>query len=157
MVNIINGFYIIKDKFFTDISDQLLVDNKNENRPHYYCFKDDLEIIWIIPVTSQKDKIIENKKKNEKRSEDLFHYLKIGHKISILLIANMFPITEDYIKREYTISNKPFRLLNKKEIKIIDKKARRILALLKKGFKFTPKQLDVLKIESYLKSKILSK
>ena len=35
-----NGFYIVKDKFFEDMSDPYLKGNKEENRPHYYCFED---------------------------------------------------------------------------------------------------------------------
>ena len=35
------GFYIIKDKFFEDIPDPYLKENKAGNRPHYYCFKDE--------------------------------------------------------------------------------------------------------------------
>ena len=34
------GFYIIKEKFFEDMSDPFLKGNKGENRPHYYCFED---------------------------------------------------------------------------------------------------------------------
>lgn len=34
------GFYIIKDKFFEDMSDPYLKGNKAGNRPHYYCFED---------------------------------------------------------------------------------------------------------------------
>lgn len=34
------GFYIIKDKFFEDMSDPYLKGNKDGNRPHYYCFED---------------------------------------------------------------------------------------------------------------------
>lgn len=35
-----SAFYIIKDKFFDDMSDPYLKGNKKGNRPHYYCFKD---------------------------------------------------------------------------------------------------------------------
>jgi len=151
-----HGFYIIKDDFFTDFPDPCLKGNKKEQRPHYY-FKDDFEIIWVIPATSKKDSIdkkIEEKKRKNREYEDLFHYLEIGHKTGVLLIAEMFPITKKYIKREYTISRKPFKLLDKSKTSKIDKKAKRILALLKQGTKFTDKSPDVLKIESDLKSKL---
>lgn len=32
------GFYIIKDKFFEDMSDPYLKGNKAGNRPHYYGY-----------------------------------------------------------------------------------------------------------------------
>ena len=35
------GFYIIKDKFFEDMSDPFLKGNKAGSRPHYYCFEDE--------------------------------------------------------------------------------------------------------------------
>ena len=35
-----SGFYIIKDRFFQDMSDPYLKGNKDANRPHYYCFQD---------------------------------------------------------------------------------------------------------------------
>jgi len=152
-----HSFYIIKDDFFKDFPDSSLVKNKKGKRPHYYCFKDNFEIIWVIPTTSQInkiDKIIDNKKKNGQQYEDLFHFLKIGHKEGVLLIANMFPLTKKYIEREYTIEGEPFKLLDRSKILKIDKKAKKILALLRKGVKFTPIQADVLKIESELKSKL---
>ncbi|MDE5818634.1 MAG: hypothetical protein K2N41_07270 [Lachnospiraceae bacterium] len=61
------GFYIIKDKFFEDMSDPYLKGNKAGNRPHYYCFEDtSTGIYWMIPLSSQIDKykrIVENKEK----------------------------------------------------------------------------------------------
>ena len=41
-----SGFYIIKDKFFEDMPDPYLKGNESENRPHYYCFEDN--VIWFI-------------------------------------------------------------------------------------------------------------
>ena len=60
------GFYIIKEKFFEDMSDPYLKGNKEENRPHYYCFEDtNTGIYWMIPLSSRVDKykhIMEKKK-----------------------------------------------------------------------------------------------
>jgi len=153
----INSFFFITDDYFTDFPDPYLKGYKGGNRPYYYCFKDNQGIIWVIPLTSQIDKfnkIITKKKKNGQPYEDLFHFLKIGGQESVLLIADMFPITEKYIERPYTISGVPFKLLDKNEISKIDKKAKKILALLRKGTKFMKTQADVLKIESDLKSNL---
>ncbi len=50
------GFYIIKDKFFEDMSDPYLKGNKAGNRPHYFCFEDTSRgIYWRIPLSSQID------------------------------------------------------------------------------------------------------
>ncbi|OQW91006.1 MAG: hypothetical protein BWK78_05720, partial [Thiotrichaceae bacterium IS1] len=119
--------------------------------------KDNSGIIWMTPVTSKTEKIqgiIEEKKKNGRNYEDLFHPLKIGRRESFLLIADMFPIVEEHIERAYTISGIPFKLLDEKQISQIDKKAKTILALLRKGIKFSPTQADILKIESDLKSRV---
>ena len=51
------GFYIIKDRFFEDMSAPYLKGNKAGNRPHYYCFEDTVTgIYWMIPLFSRIDK-----------------------------------------------------------------------------------------------------
>lgn len=51
------GFYIIKDKFFKDMDEPYLKGNKEANRPHYYCFKEDVTgLYWMIPLSSRIDK-----------------------------------------------------------------------------------------------------
>lgn len=51
------GFYIIKDKFFIDMQEPYLKGNKEENRPHYYCFEaSSSDIYWMIPLSTQIDK-----------------------------------------------------------------------------------------------------
>ena len=34
------GFYILKDEFFIEMNDLYLKNNKNCNRPFYYCVKE---------------------------------------------------------------------------------------------------------------------
>ena len=74
------GFYIIKDKFFTDMQEPYLKGNKEENRPHYYCFEDTLTgIYWMIPLSTQIDKyrkIIE-KKTSAGKPCDIIHITKL--------------------------------------------------------------------------------
>ena len=66
------GFYIIKDKFFEDMSDPYLKANKAGNRPHYYCFEDtSVEIYWMIPLSSRIDKYRQIMEKKEKKQGDL--------------------------------------------------------------------------------------
>lgn len=51
------GFYIIKDKFFEDMNEPYLKGNKEANRPHYYCFKEEnTGLFWMIPLSSRIDK-----------------------------------------------------------------------------------------------------
>lgn len=78
------GFYIIKDKFFEDMSDPYLKGNKAGNRPHYYCFEDtSAGVYWMIPLSSRIDKyrrIIENKEKMVNRAifSTLSNWMTIG-------------------------------------------------------------------------------
>jgi len=144
------GFYIIKDKFFTDIADPYLKGNKKENRPHYYCFKDAKDgIYWMIPLSSRvcKYRQIEQKKKNAGKPCDIIHIARLddGRK-SVFLIQDMFPITQNYIEREYTISGQPMLLTSQGTAKIVEQKARKIMGMLKRGIKFTPTQPDIMAI-----------
>lgn len=65
---------------------------------------------------------------------------------SVFLIQDMFPITEYYIEREYTIAGNHLMLTSEYTAKIIDQKAKKVLGMLKRGVKFTPTQPDVISI-----------
>ncbi len=62
------------------------------------------------------------------------------------MIQDMFPITEDYIEREYTIAGNHLMLTSEHTASIIEQKAGKVMAMLKRGVKFTPTQPDVLAI-----------
>ena len=70
------------------MEDPYLKSNKEGNRPHYYCFKEDATgVYWMIPLSIRAEKygkIIENKEKTGKPC-DILH--------SVFLIQDMFPIT----------------------------------------------------------------
>jgi hypothetical protein len=70
--------------------------------------------------------------------------------MNVFLIADMFPVTEDYIEREYMIAGKHLRVTSEHEIRTIKRKARKILSMLKRGIKFMPTQPDVLRIQKLL-------
>lgn len=121
--------------------------NKKENRPHYYCFQDMSDgFYWMIPMSSQVEKyeaIVEKKLKKGKRC-DIIHIEKLDNgKKDVFLIQDMFPITEQYIAREYTINGKPLKLTSEASAKIIDRKARTVRAMLKQGIQFFETQHDV--------------
>lgn len=140
------GFYIIKDKFFEDMDDPYLKGNKEANRPHYYCFKEKNGLYWMIPLSSRVDKYkkIINKKIANGKPCDILHILKLDNdKESVFLIQDMFPITEKYIERTYTISGNHLTITSKHSSLDIEKKARKVMNMLKRGVKFTPTQPDV--------------
>ena len=62
---------------------------------------------------------------------------------SVFLIQDMFPITEEYIDREYTIAGNHLLLTSEHTARTIEQKAKKVMAMLKRGVKFTPTQPDV--------------
>ncbi len=144
------GFYIIKDKFFEDMPDPYLKGNKAGNRPHYYCFEDtNTGIYWMIPLSSRIDKyrwIMEKKEKAGKPC-DILHIVRLDDsRESAFLIQDMFPITEEYIEREYTIAGNHLMLTSEHTAREVEQKARKVIGMLKRGIKFTPTQPDVMAI-----------
>lgn len=125
-----HAFYIIKDEFFVRFNDPFLKGNKEENRPHYYCFQDNTEgIYWVIPMSSrvEKYKKIIVKKKEQNKSCDILHICRLSSGIeNVFLIQDMFPVTENYILRPYTIGENILTLTKDKDVKIVEKKALRI-------------------------------
>ena len=65
---------------------------------------------------------------------------------SAFLIQDMFPITEEYIEREYTIAGNHLMLTSEHTAKEIEQKARKVIGMLKRGIKFTPTQPDAMAI-----------
>lgn len=152
-----NGFYIIKDEFFDYVGDIYLKGNKDGNRPHYYCFQDSSTgLYWMIPLSSRIEKyrrIIE-KRLEAKKPCDIVHILKTDNgRESAFLIQDMFPITKEYIEREYMIAGNPMKVTSEHSAREIEHKARKVLGMLKKGVKFMPTQPDVLKIQEKLLNK----
>ncbi len=150
------GFYVIKDKFFEDMSDPFLKGNKAGNRPHYYCFRDSVEgSYWMIPLSSRIDKYkrIMEKKEQAGKPCDIIHIAKLDNdRESAFLIQDMFPITEKYIEREYTIAGNHLMLTSEHIARTVEQKARKVMNLLKKGMKFTPTQPDIMAILDQLKN-----
>ena len=149
------GFYIIKDRFFEDMSDPYLKGNKAGNRPHYYCFEDaSTGIYWMTPLSSRIDKYRRIMEKKEKAGKpcDIIHIVKLDDsRESAFLIQDMFPITDAYIEREYTIAGNHLMLTSEHAARVVEQKARKVLGMLKRGVKFTPTQPDVMAILEKLK------
>ena len=149
------GFYIIKDSFFEDMADPYLKGNKTGNRPHYYCFEDmGTGIYWMIPLSSQIDKYKRIVEKREKAGKtcDIIQIVKLDNsRWSAFLIQDMFPITDTYIEREYTIANNHLMLTSEHTAKEIEQKAKKVMGMLKRGVKFTPTQPNVIAILEKLK------
>lgn len=151
------GFYIIKDDFFAEVNDPYLKGNKEQNRPHYYCFEDSENgIYWMIPLSSRVDKyqhIIDKRLAAGKPCDTLYIVELDNNRKNVFLIQDIFPITADYIEREYTIAGNPMMLTSEHVAREIEKRARRVVGLLKRGIKFTPTQPDIAAILAFLKAR----
>ena len=151
------GFYIIKDIFFEDMSDPYLKGNKAGNRPHYYCFEDtNTGIYWMIPLSSHIQKYLKIMEKKEKAGKpcDILHIVKLDDsRESAFLIQDMFPIMEEYIEREYTIAGNHLMLTSEHAAREIEKKAKKVMGMLKHGIKFTPTQPDIMAILEKLRER----
>ena len=99
------GFYVIADRFFMDFPDPYLKGNKGGSRPHYYCLEGSNGLFWIIPTSSKFEKYqnIIQKRDNAGKPSDFLHVAKLDNgKTTAFLIGDMFPVTENYVLREYT-------------------------------------------------------
>lgn len=145
----LHGFYILKDEYFELVDDCYLKNNKDGNRPFYYCFKDnnsEKEIYWMIPLSSKIEKyskLIENKKVNNKPCDGLYICKLPNDKESVFLIQDIFPITEVYVERAYTLGGNPLILPYEKDVVEIEKKAKKVISLVKRGIKLTPTSPDI--------------
>lgn len=151
------GFYVIKDQFFLDMNEPYLKGNKEGNRPHYYCFEDaESGVYWMIPLSSRVEKYraILNKRLAAGKPCDTLYIAKLDNdRESAFLIQDIFPITENYIEREYTVAGNPMMLTSEHVVSDVEKRARKIVGLLKRGFQFTPTQPNVLRMLELLKAK----
>ena len=92
------------------------------------------------------------KKEKTRKPCDIIHIVKLDDsRESAFLVQDMFPITEEYIEREYTIAGNHLMLTSEHTAREIERKARKVMGMLKHGIKFTPTQPDVMSILKKLK------
>lgn len=94
------------------------------------------------------------KKEKAGKPCDILHIVKLDDsRESVFLIQDMFPITEEYIEREYTIAGNHLMLTSEHTAREIEQKAKKIMGMLKRGIKLTPTQPDVMAILEKLKER----
>jgi len=129
-----------------------LKNNKDGNRPFYYCIKESVDnktFYWMIPLSSRVEKyqeIITKKEAAHKPCDGLYICKLPNDKMSAFLIQDIFPITEAYIDREYTLGGNHLILPFDKDIAEIEKKAKHVIRLVRKGIKITPTSPDIVSI-----------
>ena len=144
------GLCIVDDKYFSDFPSIRHMSNKHESRPYYLAIKGEDGIIWLIPLSSKVDKYRAKIKEDEnKHKECIFYYIaRVKGKDSAFLIGNVIPVTEDYIKKPFTVRGVPFVIGDQKDIKKIQSKLKRYLTMVRHG-KMSP-AVDILGIERTL-------
>ena len=98
-------------------------------------------------------KIIKNKEKKGTKC-DILHIAKLdNNKESVFLIQDMFPITDEFVEKEYTISGNHLKVTSEHVAREIERKARKVLSLLKRDVRLSPLQPNVMKIYRQLNNK----
>lgn len=150
----IGNLYFVSDKFFEKVQDMYLkINYENTKRPHYFAYRDEQTgLYWLIPCSSKIEKferIIEKKKKSHKPTDSI-RIIKIFDKKTVLLFQDMFPVVETYIDSPYIKGGQNVRVTDPKLILDIEKTAKKIIALLRKGIRFTPTQPNAMNIEKVM-------
>ena len=110
----------------------------------------------MIPLSSRIEKYRKIMEKKEKAGKpcDILHIVKLDDsRESAFLIQDMFPIMEEYIEREYTIAGNHLMLTSEHAAREIEKKAKKVMGMLKHGIKFTPTQPDIMAILEKLRER----
>lgn len=154
-MDILTGhLYFVSDAFFAKVQDPYLkINYENTKRPHYFAFLDNkTELYWLIPCSSKIEKFehLIQKKQAQHKPTDTIMIVKIFNRKTVLLFQDMFPVTASYIDGQYIKGGQPVQIADPKLIQKLEKNARRIITLLRRGVRFTPTQPDVIKIEQLM-------
>ncbi len=144
------GLYIIKDEYFTDFPDIRHMDNKHEKRPYYFAVKGQNGIFWMVPISHMVEKYRAKMQRDESnhRKSVLCYISKLKGEERAFLTGNVIPVSEDYIRRPFTVAGTPFIIENQSDIREISSRVKRYLTLVRLG-KLTP-AVDILHIEQQL-------
>ena len=149
-----NGLCIIRDQYFLDFPSTRHMDNKHERRPYYLAVKEENGIIWVVPISHKVDKYREKMARDSlKHGDSVFcHIGKIKGEERAFLTGNVIPVSKEYIKNPFTIQGIPYVVQDKRDIREIQTKTRKYLALVRIG-KLRP-CVDILGIEQALLNKM---
>lgn len=151
-MEIITGYlYFVSNNFFEKIQDPYLkINYESTKRPHYFAFRDTkTNLYWLVPCSSKVEKFekLIQKKKEQHKPTDTIKIVKIFDRKTVLLFQDMFPVTYRYIDGQYIKGGQLVRIADPKLVLEMEKNAKKIINLLRRGIRFTPTQPDVMKIE----------
>lgn len=148
------NFYFVSDSFFEKVDDSNLKMNyETTKRPHYFALRDKkTALFWLVPCSTRVEKFekIIEKRVHYKRPNDTIKIVIVQDKKMVLLLQDMFPINEKYISKQYIRGGQPVKIADTKVVADIERSARRVAILLRRGVKFTPTQPDILRIEQLM-------
>ncbi|MDR1460430.1 MAG: hypothetical protein LBI78_02160 [Campylobacteraceae bacterium] len=159
-MKIISGcIYFIADKFFEKIDDPYLkINYEFTKRPHYLALQDiATSLYWLVPCSSKVEKfehIIKQKQLNHKPTNGI-KILIIRSRKTVLLFQDMFPIDEKYIEKQYIRDNEPVMIADTKIVAELERNAKKIITLLRRGIKFTPTAPNIKHIEKLMLEEII--
>ena len=132
-----HGLYIVKDGYFKKFPNDAWVQNKDQNRPYYYALRDSDDILWMVPMTTQVEKCrakIERVESERGKGNCIYYHIGvIAGKERGFKIGDMFPITDRYILRPYTINKTPYIVKTKDLNAELYSKAMRFINLVQAG------------------------
>lgn len=130
------GLYVLSERFFQDFPDPCLMQNKG-GRPFYYCVQDKHGLFWMIPLSSKVEKyrsIVEREEaKHGKGGCVLCHVGPMFGAERAFCISNIFPVTSQYVEREFIAKGVHYVVSNDKLVKDVRSKALRYLKLVELG------------------------
>lgn len=151
-----NAFYLIKNEFFDRMQDPSLPFLKN-GRPAFYCIEDKnvKEILWVIPMTTKLEKVKKIIEKLGGTDKCNIYYINPIEKSSVFNIQDIFPITANYIEREYIKDGKHYTLKNAKLINEVEERARILINYKMLKRKIVVNEINVQKIYKTLEKELL--
>lgn len=143
--------YFVSDDFFDKVKDPFLkINYETTKRPHYFAFRDEgTSLYWLVPCSSRIEKFehILQAKREQHKPTDTIKIVTIQDRKTALLFQDMFPIRDTYIENQYIRGGQPVYIANPKVVQELEKTARKVIKLLRRGIRFTPTQPDVRRIE----------
>ncbi len=120
-------FYLLDEEIYNKDYPKLYP--KKSTRP-FLLYKKELDsnILWLIPISRAPNKKYEKLLSNEKKAIIKYSIVKTS---CYILIQNIIPINEKYIKSRFLYNGIHIHIKNKEVMRNIHKKAERTLAMIK--------------------------
>ena len=146
--------YFVDDAFFEKVQDpNLKINYDSTSRPHYFAFLDQkTSLYWLVPCSSKVEKyekIIRTKQENRKPTDSI-KIVTIQDRKCVMLFQDMFPTCAKYIKEQYIRGGQEVYVADPKVVIELEKTAKKIINLLRRGIRFTPTQPAVERIEKMM-------